>query len=76
MTRAEASSLCSDEILVEEIRQRPALYDQRLKSYRDTELQNDASLEFGESDVLSCVMKAEKAFIEAKLAAVATHRPD
>ncbi|KAH7957582.1 hypothetical protein HPB52_020473 [Rhipicephalus sanguineus] len=45
MTRAEASSLCSNGTLVE-VRQRPALYDQRLKSYRDKQLQNDAWLEF------------------------------
>ncbi|KAH7981933.1 hypothetical protein HPB52_001814 [Rhipicephalus sanguineus] len=41
MTRAKASSLCRDEILAE-VRQRPALYEQRLKSYRDKQLQNDA----------------------------------
>ncbi|KAH7934975.1 hypothetical protein HPB52_002519 [Rhipicephalus sanguineus] len=41
MTRAELSSLCSDEKLVE-VRQRPTLYDQRLKSYRNKQLRNDA----------------------------------
>nr|XP_050027327.1 transcription factor Adf-1-like [Dermacentor andersoni] len=45
MLSAEASSLCSDELLIEEVRQRPRLYDQRLKSYRDKQLQNDAWLE-------------------------------
>ncbi|KAH7984661.1 hypothetical protein HPB52_023490 [Rhipicephalus sanguineus] len=40
-----ADSKDNDAILVE-VRQRPALYDQRLKSYRDKQLQNDAWLQF------------------------------
>uniref|UniRef100_G3ML77 MADF domain-containing protein n=1 Tax=Amblyomma maculatum TaxID=34609 RepID=G3ML77_AMBMU len=38
-------SLCNDELLIEEVRQRPVLYDQRLKSHRDKQLQNDAWLQ-------------------------------
>lgn len=45
MSSAEAFSLFSDELLIEEVRQRPILYDQRLKTYRDKQLQNDAWLE-------------------------------
>ncbi|XP_077512263.1 uncharacterized protein LOC144123283 [Amblyomma americanum] len=45
MNSAEAISILSDELLIEEVRQRPLLYDQRLKTYRDKQLQNDAWLE-------------------------------
>ncbi|XP_037499173.1 transcription factor Adf-1-like [Rhipicephalus sanguineus] len=45
MASAEGPSLCSDELLVDEVRQRPILYDQRLKTYRDKQLQYDAWLE-------------------------------
>ncbi|XP_049272020.1 uncharacterized protein LOC125758643 [Rhipicephalus sanguineus] len=45
MASAEGPSLCSDELLVDEVRQRPVLYDQRLKTYRDKQLQYDAWLE-------------------------------
>lgn len=35
-------SLASDDLLIEEVRRRPLLYDQRLKTYRDKQLQRDA----------------------------------
>ncbi|KAH6919687.1 hypothetical protein HPB50_029325 [Hyalomma asiaticum] len=39
------ASISADELLIEEVRQRPVLYDQRLKTYRDSQLQYDAWLE-------------------------------
>ncbi|KAH6947438.1 hypothetical protein HPB50_018974 [Hyalomma asiaticum] len=45
MTSGEGTSLYTDELLIEEVRERPILYDQRLKTYRDKQLQNDAWLE-------------------------------
>lgn len=39
------ASISADELLIEEVRQRPVLYDQRLKAYRDSQLRYDAWLE-------------------------------
>ncbi|KAH8031302.1 hypothetical protein MRX96_026107 [Rhipicephalus microplus] len=35
-------SLASDDLLIEEVRRRPLLYDQLSKTYRDKQLQRDA----------------------------------
>lgn len=45
MCSAEASSLCSDQLLIKEVRQRPLLYEQRLNTYGDKQLQNDTWLD-------------------------------
>ncbi|KAH7965388.1 hypothetical protein HPB49_007038 [Dermacentor silvarum] len=39
------ASVSTDELLIDEVRQRPILYDQRLKTHRDSQLRNDAWLE-------------------------------
>ncbi|KAH6923476.1 hypothetical protein HPB50_001297 [Hyalomma asiaticum] len=39
------ASISADELLIEEVRQSPVLSDQRLKTYRDSQLQYDAWLE-------------------------------
>ncbi|KAH7956978.1 hypothetical protein HPB52_014028 [Rhipicephalus sanguineus] len=41
----DMASISADELLIEEVRQRPVLYDQRLKAYRDSQLRYDAWLE-------------------------------
>lgn len=35
-------SLAGDDLLIEEARQRPVLFDQRLRAYRDKQRQQDA----------------------------------
>ncbi|KAH7968187.1 hypothetical protein HPB52_006445 [Rhipicephalus sanguineus] len=60
MASAEGPSLCSDELLAGDVRQRPILYDQRLKTYRDKQLQNDAWLEVAgamKQSVVACARR-------------------
>ncbi|KAH7965016.1 hypothetical protein HPB49_002783 [Dermacentor silvarum] len=47
------ATVSMDEFLIAEVRQRPILYDQRLKTHRDSQLRNDAWLE------ISAVLKRE-----------------
>ncbi|KAH7978131.1 hypothetical protein HPB49_004522 [Dermacentor silvarum] len=56
------ATISTDELLIDEVRQRPILYDQRLKTHRDSQLRNDAWLE------ISGVLKRDVAEIQHRWA--------